>query len=77
MLRLLARAPASVLRARAPVSRQQPLARFASTFFTKEHEWVKVDGAGAVCGVTDFAQSQLGDVVYVSLPEVGAKLVKG
>lgn len=39
--------------------------------YTKEHEWVKVDGDVATCGITDFAQEQLGDVVYVELPEVG------
>jgi glycine cleavage system H protein len=39
--------------------------------FTKEHEWVKVEGDIAVVGITDYAQKELGDVVYVELPEVG------
>lgn len=39
--------------------------------FTKEHEWIRADGDEATCGITDFAQEQLGDVVYVELPEVG------
>jgi glycine cleavage system H protein len=41
-------------------------------YYTKEHEWIKVDNDEAVVGITDFAQKQLGDVVYVELPEVGA-----
>jgi len=43
-------------------------------YFTKDHEWVKVEGDKAVVGITDFAQKQLGDVVYVELPEVGKRL---
>ncbi len=52
---------------------------FATTIhFTKDHEYVKVeDGGLATVGITDFAQSQLGDVVFVSVPEVGAKFKKG
>ncbi|HJZ17027.1 MAG TPA: glycine cleavage system protein H, partial [Stellaceae bacterium] len=38
--------------------------------FTKDHEWVRLDGDLAVVGITDYAQSQLGDVVYVELPEI-------
>lgn len=45
--------------------------------YTKEHEWVKVDGATGTVGITDFAQSELGDVVYVELPSLGAKLEQG
>jgi glycine cleavage system H protein len=41
--------------------------------YTKEHEWIKVDGDRGTVGITDYAQAQLGDVVYVELPEVGAK----
>jgi glycine cleavage system H protein len=40
--------------------------------YTKEHEWVRVEGTRARVGITDFAQDALGDVVYVDLPEVGA-----
>lgn len=45
--------------------------------YTKEHEWVLVDGQTASVGITDFAQQQLGDVVYVDLPEVGATVEAG
>lgn len=45
--------------------------------YTKEHEWVKLDGAKAVIGITDHAQSALGDIVYVELPKVGASLDQG
>lgn len=42
--------------------------------FTKEHEWVRIDADVAVCGITDFAQKALGDIVYVELPAVGKKV---
>ncbi|MEP6599720.1 MAG: glycine cleavage system protein GcvH [Actinomycetota bacterium] len=45
--------------------------------YTAEHEWVKIDGAAVRVGVTDYAQQSLGDVVYVSLPEVGATVTQG
>jgi glycine cleavage system H protein len=45
--------------------------------YTNDHEWVKVDGAEAAVGITDFAQKQLGDVVFVELPEVGRTLKQG
>jgi glycine cleavage system H protein len=45
--------------------------------YTKEHEWVRIDGNTGTIGITDFAQQQLGDVVYVDLPEVGATLTAG
>jgi glycine cleavage system H protein len=45
--------------------------------FTRDHEWVRLDGDLAVVGITDFAQSQLGDVVYVELPEIGRRLEQG
>ena len=45
--------------------------------YSIEHEWVRVEGDVAVVGVTDFAQSQLGDVVYVELPEKGARVRQG
>jgi glycine cleavage system H protein len=45
--------------------------------YTKDHEWVKVDGEDAVVGITDFAQSQLGDVVFVELPDVGRAVTQG
>ncbi len=44
--------------------------------YTKTHEWVTVDGKHATVGITDFAQSQLGDVVFLELPKVGRKLVE-
>lgn len=45
--------------------------------YTKEHEWIRVEGDTGVVGITDFAQRQLGDVVYVDLPEVGAQFSAG
>jgi len=49
-----------------------------STFkFATTHEWVRVDGDSATIGITDHAQSQLGDVIFVELPEVGARLEAG
>ena len=45
--------------------------------YTKEHEWVRVEGDTGAVGITNFAQQQLGDVVYVDLPEVGTKLTAG
>ena len=45
--------------------------------YTKEHEWIRVDGNTGTIGITDFAQQQLGDVVYVELPEVGSTLTAG
>jgi glycine cleavage system H protein len=46
-------------------------------FFTKEHEWLRLDGTEAVVGITDFAQEALGDVVFVELPTVGTEVVAG
>jgi len=45
--------------------------------YSKDHEWVRVDGDTGRVGVTDYAQQQLGDVVFLELPEVGRTLVKG
>jgi glycine cleavage system H protein len=45
--------------------------------FTKDHEYVRVEGAAATVGISDYAQQQLGDVVFVELPAVGAKFDKG
>jgi len=45
--------------------------------FTKDHEWISVDGDVGTVGITDYAQQQLGDVVYVELPETGRSLSKG
>ncbi|MAI90814.1 glycine cleavage system protein GcvH [Ponticaulis sp.] len=45
--------------------------------FTEDHEWVKVEGDTAIVGITKFAAEQLGDVVFVELPEVGASFDKG
>jgi glycine cleavage system H protein len=46
-------------------------------YFTKDHEWLAVSGDTATVGVTDYAQAQLGDVVFVELPPVGSPLTKG
>ena len=45
--------------------------------YTKDHEWVRVNGAEARVGITEYAQKQLGDVVYLELPEVGRTLKQG
>jgi glycine cleavage system H protein len=45
--------------------------------YSKDHEWVRRDGDLAVIGITDYAQNQLGDVVYVELPELGRKVEQG
>jgi glycine cleavage system H protein len=45
--------------------------------FTKDHEYLRVDGDTAVVGITDYAQQQLGDIVFVDLPKVGKKVTKG
>jgi len=45
--------------------------------YTKEHEWVKVEGGIGTIGITDHAQNELGDIVYVDLPKVGTRLEKG
>jgi len=48
-----------------------------SVHYTKEHEWVRVDGDTATVGITDFAQGQLGDVVFVEVPEAGRQVSQG
>jgi glycine cleavage system H protein len=48
-----------------------------STRYTKDHEWIRLDGDVATVGITEHAQSQLGDIVYVELPEIGRKIEKG
>ena len=45
--------------------------------YTKDHEWIELTGDKGKVGITDYAQQQLGDVVYVELPEVGAKVKQG
>ena len=47
------------------------------TCFTDEHEWIRVEGSTATVGITKYAQEQLGDLVFVELPKVGAALKKG
>ncbi|WP_129791275.1 glycine cleavage system protein GcvH [Sphingosinicella sp. CPCC 101087] len=48
-----------------------------SVYYTKEHEWIRVDGDIATVGITDFAQGQLGDVVFVEVPDAGRHLARG
>lgn len=45
--------------------------------YTSEHEWTRIEGDTATVGITDYAQSELGDIVYVELPEVGAQIKQG
>jgi glycine cleavage system H protein len=53
------------------------MTRMAAIYYTDEHEWIRVDGANATIGITDYAQEQLGDLVFVELPQVGTQLSKG
>ena len=46
-------------------------------YFTEEHEWIDVDGDTATIGITDYAQEQLGDIVFVEVPAAGTQLAKG
>ncbi|WP_423601763.1 glycine cleavage system protein GcvH [Sphingomonas sp. MS122] len=48
-----------------------------SRYFTEDHEWIEVDGDVATVGITDYAQSQLGDIVFVEVPEEGKQVGKG
>jgi glycine cleavage system H protein len=48
-----------------------------SRYFTDEHEWVDVEGDTATVGITDYAQEQLGDIVFVEVPDVGTELSQG
>ena len=45
--------------------------------YTKDHEWIRVNGETGEIGITDYAQQQLGDVVYVELPEIGRRIAAG
>jgi glycine cleavage system H protein len=45
--------------------------------YTKEHEWIKVDGSNATIGITDYAQESLGDIVFVDLPKPGSEITAG
>jgi glycine cleavage system H protein len=45
--------------------------------YTKEHEWIKVDGKNATIGITDYAQESLGDIVFIELPKLGTELTAG
>lgn len=46
-------------------------------YYTDEHEWIDVDGSSAIVGITDYAQSQLGDIVFVEVPAIGTQVTKG
>lgn len=46
-------------------------------YYTKDHEWIEVDGDTGTVGITDYAQGQLGDITFVELPDTGAALAKG
>ena len=48
-----------------------------SRYFTEDHEWIEVDGEVGTVGITDYAQSQLGDITFVELPAVGQQVGKG
>ena len=46
-------------------------------FYTKEHEWIKFDSNNAIIGITDYAQSELGDIIFVEFPDVGQSFISG
>ena len=48
-----------------------------TVYYTRDHEWVSVEGDSATVGITDFAQGQLGDVVFIEVPEAGRSFTKG
>lgn len=48
-----------------------------TTYFTQDHEWISVEGDSATVGITDYAQAQLGDVVFVEVPPSGTEVAKG
>lgn len=48
-----------------------------TTYYSKDHEWIDVDGTTGTVGITDYAQSQLGDITYVDLPATGTRIAKG
>ncbi|MEA3054322.1 MAG: glycine cleavage system protein [Sphingomonadales bacterium] len=48
-----------------------------TVYYTQEHEWIRTEGDSATVGITDFAQGQLGDIVFVELPEAGRQVTKG
>jgi glycine cleavage system H protein len=48
-----------------------------SRYFTQDHEWIEIDGDNGTVGISDYAQSQLGDIVFVEVPEEGKSLSKG
>jgi glycine cleavage system H protein len=48
-----------------------------SLYYTKEHEWIRLEGDVATVGITDFAQAQLGDIVFVEVPSAGTQVTKG
>src|SRR5207245_10384913 len=59
-------------------SREASMASYPDTLrYTKEHEWTRIAGNTATVGITEFAKDQLGDVVYLELPDVGAAVTKG
>jgi glycine cleavage system H protein len=52
------------------------LAQPEGLLYSKEHEWVKIDGGNATVGITDYAQDSLGDIVYVELPKIGRQVAQ-
>jgi glycine cleavage system H protein len=60
-----------------PVRKRQQGRPMASTRYTKDHEWVRLDGDTGTIGISNYAQAQLGDIVYVELPAIGKAIAKG
>eukprot|EP00753_Platysulcus_tardus_P005671 PLAT13596.1.p2 GENE.PLAT13596.1~~PLAT13596.1.p2 ORF type:complete len:147 (+),score=41.68 PLAT13596.1:27-443(+) len=59
------------------LARSTPVTRSLSTYFTKDHEWVKVEGDIGTIGITSHAADEMGDVVFVEMPPVGTELATG
>jgi glycine cleavage system H protein len=60
-----------------PDKKQQPMNIPENLYYTNDHEWIKVEGNTGIVGVTDFAQHQLGDIVFVDVTSVGETLAEG
>ena len=59
------------------IDRKKILSVPKELLYTEEHEWVNVKGDDTIIGITDFAQSQLGDIIFLELPDIGDKIIAG
>merc|ERR1719387_3338680 len=68
---------AAIFRGSLAAHKPFPMRNFATTFYAKTHEWITVDGDKATIGITDFAQDELGEIVFADLPDAGSVLDAG